>query len=147
MTPIFQEEGMGNPCLLSILESLPRSVDTEPSQNGLNWKGPLKAIRSHSLQCTGTPTAPSVLRAPSPDLGCLQGWGTTTSLGNLCKCFPGRAAAFQRLPRTLHDTARSPGLQSPCSASLWEQLAERAREETLPIVLPECSAQMCIPRT
>jgi len=38
------------------------------------------------LQCTGTPTAPSVLTAPSPDLGCLQGWGTPTSLGNLCHC-------------------------------------------------------------
>jgi len=31
------------------------------SQNGLSWKGPLKAIRS--LQRTGTPTAPSALRA------------------------------------------------------------------------------------
>jgi len=27
-------------------------------------EGTLKAIRSHSLQCTGIPTAPSVLRAP-----------------------------------------------------------------------------------
>ena len=31
----------------------------------LSWKEPLKAIGSHPLQCTGTPTAPSVLRAPS----------------------------------------------------------------------------------
>ena len=30
-----------------------------------NWKGPSKAIWSHSLHWTGTPTAPSVLRAPS----------------------------------------------------------------------------------
>ena len=49
-------------------------------------EGALKDIWSHSLQCTGTPTAPSVLRAPSPDIGCLQGWGTTTFLGNLCCC-------------------------------------------------------------
>ena len=33
------------------------------SQNGLSWKKPPKATKSHPLQCTGTPTAPSVLRA------------------------------------------------------------------------------------
>ena len=51
--------------------------------NGWSWKGPPKAFWSHSPQCTQTPTAPPVLTAPSPDLGCLQGWGTNTSLGNL----------------------------------------------------------------
>ena len=35
------------------------------SQNGLSWKGPSEAARCHSLQCTGTATAPVVLRAPS----------------------------------------------------------------------------------
>lgn len=44
----------------------------------LEWfelEGPLKAIWSHSLQCTGIPTARLVLRAPSPDFERLQGWG------------------------------------------------------------------------
>ena len=35
------------------------------SWNGLGWKGPPKAAWCHSLQCTGTATAPAVLRAPS----------------------------------------------------------------------------------
>lgn len=38
-------------------------------------KGCLSASWSHHLQCTGTSRAPSVLRAPSPDLGYLQGGG------------------------------------------------------------------------
>ena len=46
-------------------------------ENGLSWKGPLKATWPQSLQCTAAPTAPSALRAPSPDLGCLQGWDTS----------------------------------------------------------------------
>jgi len=33
----------------------------------------LKILCSHSLHWAGTPTAPAVLRAPFPDLGCLQG--------------------------------------------------------------------------
>ena len=55
------------------------------SQNGLSWKGPPEAVWSHFLQCTGTPRAPSVLRAPFPGPGYLQGWGTTTSLGTQCQ--------------------------------------------------------------
>ncbi len=31
----------------------------------MSWKGPSKAAWCHSLQCTGTATAPAVLRAPS----------------------------------------------------------------------------------
>ena len=31
----------------------------------MGWKGPPKAAWCHSLQCTGTATAPAVLRAPS----------------------------------------------------------------------------------
>ena len=45
----------------------------------LKLKGTLKAIGCHPLQCTETPTAPAVLRAP-PDIVYLQGWGITTSL-------------------------------------------------------------------
>ena len=38
---------------------------TGGSQNGWSRKGPPKAVCSHCLQCTGTPTAPAVLTAPS----------------------------------------------------------------------------------
>ena len=34
-------------------------------QHPWSWKGPPKAAWCHSLQCTGTATAPAVLRAPS----------------------------------------------------------------------------------
>ena len=54
------------------------------SQTSLSWKGPPKAIWSHCLQCTGTPPAPSVLRALQPDPGGLQGQGTTPSQGTSC---------------------------------------------------------------
>jgi len=63
--------------------------------NGSSWKGPLKATGSHSPQCTETPTAPSVLRAPSSDLSvCTDGappplWSTyaTASLPLLQSSF------------------------------------------------------------
>ena len=49
------------------------------SENGLGWKGPFEAAWGpHAPQCTETPTAPSVLGAPSPDLG-----GTNPSRCNL----------------------------------------------------------------
>lgn len=41
------------------------SSSQRAARNGLSWKGPVKATWSHSLQCTGTPTSPSVLRASS----------------------------------------------------------------------------------
>ena len=68
------------------------------NQKCLSWKGPLEAICSHCLQCTETPTAPTVLTAPSPDRGCLQGWGTTTSLGTLCTASPPALHSFQISP-------------------------------------------------
>ena len=37
---------------------------TVESQSGVSWKGPFKAMWSHSLPCTGTPTAPAALTAP-----------------------------------------------------------------------------------
>ena len=45
---------------------------------------PPKMLCSHCLHCTGTPTAPLVLPALSPDLRYPQAWGITTSLGTLC---------------------------------------------------------------
>lgn len=36
----------------------------EENQSSVSWKGPLKAMWSHSLPCTGTPTAPAALTAP-----------------------------------------------------------------------------------
>ena len=62
---------------------LPKGISSQQieSQNCLSWKGSLKAVWSHCLQSTGTPTAPSVLIALTPDGGCPQEWGTTTSLG------------------------------------------------------------------
>jgi len=50
----------------------------------LELEGPLRS--PGAMQHTRIPAAPSVLRAPSPDLGCLQAQGMTTSLGKLCQC-------------------------------------------------------------
>ena len=65
-------------CLHSFLllyrEMGQRASEITGSEDGLSWMGLLKGIRCRSLQCTETPTAAAVLRAPSsPDLGCLQG--------------------------------------------------------------------------
>lgn len=42
-----------------------------------SWRGLLRAIWSHLLQCIGTLTAPLGAQTPSSDHGCLQGWGST----------------------------------------------------------------------
>lgn len=51
----------------------------------LSWKGRLKAIRSRSCNAQGHPQLHQVVRAPSPVLGGLQGWGTTASGHHECK--------------------------------------------------------------
>uniref|UniRef100_A0A8C2TA83 J domain-containing protein n=1 Tax=Coturnix japonica TaxID=93934 RepID=A0A8C2TA83_COTJA len=43
-----------------------------PLSSGESYGTP-EGICSHCLQCSGTPTAPSALTAPSPDHGCVQG--------------------------------------------------------------------------
>ena len=58
----------------SSLFSIHLSVFIE-SQNCLGWKRPLKAIWSPCPQRTGTPTAPSVLRAPTAWGGLPAGMG------------------------------------------------------------------------
>jgi len=53
----------------------------------LSWKGPLKAIWSNPLQCTGTPTAPSGAQSPSSlTLGVSKDGAPTTFLCSLCQC-------------------------------------------------------------
>ena len=55
------------------------------SQNHLSWRAPKRP-------CGPTPAVHggihSSISAPAlqPDLGCAQGWGTTTPLGTLCRC-------------------------------------------------------------
>jgi len=54
----------------------------------LSWKEPLQIIWLH-LPALNRDTHSSIsAHSPiQPDLECLQGWSTTTSLGNLCQCF------------------------------------------------------------
>jgi len=68
------------PSLSAFVLSTRLCLGTLHGARPLELKEPPKGIRSRCLQRTGTPTAPSVLAAPSPGLGCLQGWGTATSL-------------------------------------------------------------------
>ena len=50
-------------------------------------EGPLKTILSNSPPLNrDTHSSISAQSPVQPDLGCLQGWGTTTSLYNLCHC-------------------------------------------------------------
>jgi len=52
----------------------------------LSWRGPLKAVCPTPCTEQGHPQLHQCSEPIQPDLGCLQGWGTTTSLGNLCQC-------------------------------------------------------------
>ena len=63
---------------------------TEP-ENGLRWKGPLKAIWSLPALSRDTHGSISAQSPVQPDRGCVQGWGTATSLGTLCHSSPSSA--------------------------------------------------------
>jgi len=52
----------------------------------LSWRGPLKAVCPTPCTEQGHPQLHQCSEPIQPDLGCLQGWGTTASLGYMCQC-------------------------------------------------------------
>jgi len=74
----------------------------------LSWKGPSKAAWCHSLQCTGTATAPAVLRAPSSLTLAVCRDGAPPPLSATCA-----TASLPSVPNLLpYLQAQSPFLQS-----------------------------------